>query len=153
MTPRSPKETLAAFRWSSCSVRLTTLAYLSSLEAGITNLIPTTYSWTALPLSNSELPWLPVPSIPPRVAPNQLGEWGKAKSSSAAAWISYLGQFCYFLRCSLITQDNCILHQVVIFLARCFNHSEVNFLFPKMISLVVGKIEVLVVNLEVLGTF
>uniref|UniRef100_J3LQA4 Uncharacterized protein n=1 Tax=Oryza brachyantha TaxID=4533 RepID=J3LQA4_ORYBR len=67
MTPRTPRETLAASRSGSSAASTRTLAYPSAAGAGVTMRIPTTYSCTALPLPHSELPCAPVPSLPPTV--------------------------------------------------------------------------------------
>ncbi|WVZ95422.1 LOW QUALITY PROTEIN: hypothetical protein U9M48_041190 [Paspalum notatum var. saurae] len=84
MTPRTPRDTLAASRSGSPTASSLTTANPCSAGAGVTILSPTTYSCTALPLPQSELPCAPVASIPPRVRPYQYGECGSARPASPA---------------------------------------------------------------------
>uniref|UniRef100_A0A7C9E5Q8 Uncharacterized protein n=1 Tax=Opuntia streptacantha TaxID=393608 RepID=A0A7C9E5Q8_OPUST len=71
MTPRTPKDTLAALRRGSLLSNLWTLANPSSADPGTTRLSPTTWSWRAPPLPHHELPWAPVLIRPPTVTPSQ----------------------------------------------------------------------------------
>lgn len=71
MTPSVPSDTLAASSSLSPSTSTRTLAYPSLGGAGVTTLIPTTYSCTAERLPHRELPCAPVESKPPTVSPSQ----------------------------------------------------------------------------------
>ncbi|BAS76750.1 Os02g0124650, partial [Oryza sativa Japonica Group] len=88
MTPSTPSDTLAASSSGSPAASTRTFAYPSLAGAGVTILMPFTYSCTAEPFPHTELPCAPVERRPPTVTPSQYGECGSARPAPAAASIS-----------------------------------------------------------------